>query len=113
MGPRGFGGPPPSEFNERLKEPLPKNIKEIPNYLKRVIGSFLKRLFYIISLVFEAKKSLLILMVIMALFNGVSPVISAYISANLLNKIADAIALVVPLIFVRFTITLAEFFRKK
>ena len=97
MGPRGFGGPPPSEFNERLKEPLPKHIKEIPNYLKRVIGSFSKRLFYIIRLVFEAKKSLLILMVIMALFNGVSPVISAYISANLLNKIADAIALTNPL----------------
>ena len=29
------------------------------------------------------------------------------------SGIADAIALVVPLIFVRFTITLAEFFRKK
>ena len=71
MGPRGFGGPPPSEFNERLKEPLPKHIKEIPNYLKRVIGSFSKRLFYIIRLVFEAKKSLLILMVIMAGLIGV------------------------------------------
>jgi len=29
------------------------------------------------------------------------------------SGIADAIALVVPLIFVRFTITIAEFFRKK
>lgn len=29
------------------------------------------------------------------------------------SEIADAIALVVPLIFIRFTLTLAEFFRKK
>ncbi len=92
MGP-GFGGPPPRARNEKLKEPLPKSIKEVPSYLSRLLGGFFKRLFYIVTLVWEAKKSLLFLMVFMSVFNGVSPVISAYISANLLNKIAEAISL--------------------
>ncbi len=98
MGPGGphFGGPPASELNEKLKEPLPKTIGEIPGYLKRVSRSFFSRLFYIIRLVWEAKKSLLLVMVFMAIFNGVSPVIAAYIAANLLNRIADVLALSSP-----------------
>ncbi len=89
-------GPPPGEFNERLKEPLPKSIKEVPGYLKRMLGGFFSRLFYIIRLVWEAKKSLLLLMIFMAVFNGFSPVLSAYISANLLNCVADALQLTSP-----------------
>ena len=82
MGPR-FGGPSRHDAIEKLKEPLPKSFKEVPGYLKRICSGFFSRLFYIIRLVWEAKKSLLLLMIFMAVFNGVSPVISAYISANL------------------------------
>ena len=74
MGPH-FGGPPPHNATDKLKEPLPKSIKEVPQFLKRICSSFFSRLFYIIKLVWEAKKSLLLLMVFMAIFNGVSPVI--------------------------------------
>ena len=95
-GPGGFGGPPPSESNEKLKEPLPKSVREIPGYLRRVLGSFFSRLNYIMRLVWEAKKSLLVLMVCMAIFNGVSPVLAAYISANLLNHVAEALTLEAP-----------------
>ena len=93
MGPGGHMGPPPSEANEKLKEPLPKNIREVPDYLKRVFRSFFSRLIYVIKLVWEAKRSLLIMMIFMAAFNGVSPVFSAYISANLLNRVADVLSL--------------------
>ena len=92
MGPGRFG-PPPSEMNEKLKEPLPKHLREVPGYLSRVSRSFFSRLGYIIRLVWEAKPSLLLLMIFMALFNGVSPVISAYISANLLNRVAEVLEL--------------------
>lgn len=92
-GPGGFMGPPPSEMNEKLKEPLPKNIREVPSYIKRVTGSFFTRLIYIAKLVWEAKKSLMLIMVFMAVFNGVSPVLSAFISANLLNAVAKALSL--------------------
>ncbi len=93
MGPGRFGGPPPHEMNEKLKEPLPKNLSEVPGYLRRVSRSFFTRLTYIIRLVWEAKKSLLLMMVFTAAFNGVSPVISAYISANLLNRVSDVLSL--------------------
>ena len=86
-------GPPPSVMNEKLKEPLPKKISEVPGYLKRVLQSFFSRLFYVIKLVWEAKKSLLIMMVFVAAFNGVSPVFAAYISANLLNRVAEVLSL--------------------
>ena len=85
-------GPPPSAMNEKLKEPLPKKISEIPAYLKKVFKSFFSRLMYVINLVWEAKKSLLIMMVFIAAFNGVSPVLAAYISANLLNRIAEVLS---------------------
>ncbi|MCI8590555.1 MAG: ABC transporter ATP-binding protein [Clostridiales bacterium] len=93
MGPGRFGGPPPHEMNEKLKEPMPKSIKALPGYLRRITRSFFFRLSYIIRLVWEAKKSLLFIMVFLAAFNGISPVISAYISANLLNKVALALTL--------------------
>lgn len=104
--PGGFGGPPPSEANEKLKEPLPKSIGEIPGYLKRVLHSFFSRLIYIIKLVWEAKKSLLIMMVFLAAFNGISPVLSAYISANLLNRVADVLTLEAPVFTTICTILL-------
>lgn len=92
MGPR-FGGPSRHDAIEKLKEPLPKSFKEVPGYLKRICSGFFSRLFYIIRLVWEAKKSLLLLMIFMAVFNGVSPVISAYISANLLNSVSEVLKL--------------------
>lgn len=95
-GPGGFMGPPPGEQNEKLKEPLPKSIRELPDYLRRVSRSFFPRLSYIIKLVWEAKRSLMLMMIFMAAFNGVSPVISAYISANLLNRVAEVLTLDAP-----------------
>lgn len=74
------------------KKAEPKSLGEVVGYLKKMLSGFFSRLFYILRLVWEARKSLLFLLVFMAFFNGVSPVISAYISANLLNRIADVIA---------------------
>ena len=93
MTPNNFGGPSAHDMNEKLKEPLPKNIRELPTYLKRICRGFFSRLIYIIKLVWEAKRSLLLMMIFTAAFNGVSPVISAYISANLLNQVARVLQL--------------------
>lgn len=94
--PMGFGGPPPGAADGNHKEPMPKSIKELLKYLTHMLGGFFSRLSYIIRLVWEAKKSLLIMMIFMAVFNGISPVISAYISANLLNRIAEVLVLASP-----------------
>jgi len=94
MGPGfGFGPPPNREMNEKLKEPRPKNLREVPGYLKRTVSKTANRLFYIFRLVWEAKPLLLIAMLFMTVFNGVMPVLSAYVSARLLNGIAEALSL--------------------
>ena len=90
MGP-GFGPPPNHEMNEKLKEPKPQSLGEVPGYLKRLISKFFFRLFYIVRLVWEARPSLLFSMMFMALFNGIMPVIGSLISANLLTKLASAL----------------------
>ena len=90
MGP-GFGPPPNHEMNEKLKEPKPQSLREVPGYLVRLISGFFSRLFYIVKLVWEARPSLLFSMMFMAFFNGIMPVIGAKISANLLTSLATAL----------------------
>lgn len=87
--PPGFGGP---EATEKLKEPKPKSLAEVPGYLIRLLSGFFSRLFYIFALVWEAKPWLLFLMIFMAVFNGISPVIKAFISAALLNALGESAA---------------------
>jgi len=89
MGP-GFMGSPPNKNNDKLKEPLPKNIKEVPRFLKNIIGKFVYRLFYIVLLVWETKPWILFSMVFMSIFNGAMPVIQALVSKNLINGLTDA-----------------------
>ena len=86
----GPGMPPMRMNNDKLKEPLPKSIKEVPDYLKRVISKFFKRLFYIFRLVWNAAPWILILLMVIALFNGLLPVVTAFVAAELLNVLADA-----------------------
>ena len=54
--------------NDKLKEPLPKNLKEIPGYLKRVVSKFFKRLFYIFNLVWNTAPWILISLTVIAIF---------------------------------------------
>ncbi len=75
---------------EQLKEPKPENIREVPDYLRRVVTKFFSRLFYIFRLVWETKAWILVFMVFMAVWNGVTPVVSAYIGRILLNALASA-----------------------
>ncbi len=87
-GPGGMGGRPPWEVRESLKPPKPRNVREVPAYLGKVLGGFFSRLLYIFRLAWEAKPLLLILMVLLALLNGALPVVGAYIGAFLLNTLA-------------------------
>ena len=105
MGP-GFGGPPGrgrDELYEKMKTPKPKSLREVPGYLRTVTKDTFSRLLYIFRLVYEARPVLLFVMIFMAIFNGVMPVVGTYITANLLSKIVlrlsdPAVDLWVPLI---------------
>ena len=85
--------PPPMivhKVNEQYKIPRPKNIREVPQFLKLVLKSFFSRLFYIFKLVWEAKPSILFVMIFMSVFNGVMPLVGALIGKELLNILAKA-----------------------
>lgn len=86
MGPGGFRGP--WDMYDKLKPQKPKTLREVFPYLKEVVGGFFYRMFYIAKLVWEARPVLLFVMAFMAIFNGVMPVIGAYITKELLNTLA-------------------------
>ncbi len=96
-------GPPPSEMNDRFKVPKPKNLKELPSYIKKTVGGTVYRLFYIFKLVWETQPWLLFFMVLMAVYNGVMPLVGTMISAHLLDSIVKSftaeVSLVTPLLF--------------
>lgn len=85
-GPGGFM-PPKHAIAEKNKEPLPKNIKEVPGYIARVVKSFFKRLFYIFELVWETGPWILISMVFIAILNGVLPLVGTYVNAQIINEL--------------------------
>ena len=76
--------------NDRYRVPKPKSIGEVPKYLKELVSGFFSRLFYIFRLVWDTKRSLLFIMVFMAVFNGVMPVIGSIIGAKIINRLAEA-----------------------
>ncbi|HHX07123.1 MAG TPA: ABC transporter ATP-binding protein [Erysipelothrix sp.] len=80
-------GRPPSEASEKNKEPKPESIKEIPDYIRTVVGKFFYRLYYIFTLVWDTRPWILFLMVFMAIFNGIAPIVTAYIGSSLLNHL--------------------------
>ena len=75
---------------EAAKPEKPKSLKEIPSYLKTLLGGFFFRLFYIYGLVWETRPWMLFVMLFMSVFNGVMPLLGAYISRNLINALIDA-----------------------
>ncbi len=95
MGP-GFGGPPPMNSLDKLKVPPPKKLSEVPSYLKKLLSGFFSRLFYIFGLVWETGPWILFVMVFMAIFNGVIPVIGATITANIINSLVGAFGAITP-----------------
>jgi ABC-type multidrug transport system fused ATPase/permease subunit len=67
--------------------PKPTALREVPHYLKLVLGGFFKRLLYITRLVWETGPWILFFLIFMALFNGFMPVLGALISGRVLNEL--------------------------
>ncbi|MBR2025087.1 MAG: ABC transporter ATP-binding protein, partial [Clostridia bacterium] len=82
-------GPP---LRNNLKDNIekPKSLKEVPKYLKTLIGSFFSRYYFIFKLVWETNPLYLFSMALVAICSGIFPVIGAYITSELLQSIADA-----------------------
>ncbi len=83
-----FGPPPMMKEPPRVEKP--KNLRDLPRYLGKVIGGFFSRLFYIFSLVLETNPLIMISMVLVSVFSGIMPVISALVASKLLNALSEA-----------------------
>lgn len=89
MGP-GMGGPPGGRF-EYEKVERPKNLKDVPRFLRELFGGFFYRLGYIFVLVWRSSPLILFTMIFIAVFDGVMPVIGSMISANVLDELQAVI----------------------
>ena len=65
--PRGQAIRDREKMMEKLKEPKPKSVKEVPGYLWRVFSKFFYRLFYIFRLVWETRPWILFFMIFIGL----------------------------------------------
>ena len=79
-------------FNRPKGPPRPKHLREVPRWLFTLVSSFFSHLFYIVRLVMETSPWLLLLMGFFCLVGGFLPVVGAWISRDLLNAVADALA---------------------
>jgi len=73
----------------RFTEPRPDKLKDYPAYITRTIKSFIYRLFYVFKLIWDSKPIILILMTLFSIANGVIPVLSAYVSKNIINELVE------------------------
>jgi len=85
-----MGRRPPHGPNYQRPTP-PKSVKDVPRYLSEVFGGFFKRFFYIIKLVWRTGHWIPFLLLFVALFKGVTPVIGALISQSTLNALQKVI----------------------
>lgn len=69
----------------------PKSVADVPRYLGELLGGFFKRFFYIVRLVWESGRWIMILLSFMAVFKGVTPVIGSLISKNVLNELQSVV----------------------
>lgn len=65
----------------------PKSLKDLPRYMRELLGGFGGRMLYIVSLVKETGRWILAAMSLIALLQGVLPIISSYLSKYLLNAL--------------------------
>ena len=85
MGPGGFM---PQRYDYERVAP-PKGFRDLPRYLKELFGGFFFRYFYIFGLVWKTGPWILIVMALIAIFQGVMPVVLSSISKNVINNLQD------------------------
>ena len=92
-----YGGPrgpmPPFGTDPYKNKPKPpKSIKDIPRYIWQLVSGFFMRFGYIVNMVWKTGPWILISMVIIAILNGVLPVVGSLISKDILNELQNIIA---------------------
>ena len=81
--------PPPHDRAESKQSsvPPPKKLSELPSYLSKLLGGFFSRFGYILKIVWETGPWILFVMMFIALFQGITPVIGSLISKEIINEL--------------------------
>ena len=81
-------GPPPGARPFQYEQIAPpKNAGDLPRYIKEWVGGFFGRMLYIFKLVWRTGPWILFVMLLIALCEGVLPVVGAKISQHILNTL--------------------------
>lgn len=80
----------PNQYQYATVAP-PKSPRDLPRFLKELLGGFFARLFYVIRLVWESGPGFLFFMIFIALFNGLMPLVGALISKEILNALQGVV----------------------
>lgn len=83
-------GPGKPMFEYKTVKP-PRSFKDLPRYLGELVCGFFKRYTYIFRLVWESGPWIMFVLLFIALCNGFVPVISAFISKEILNEFQNII----------------------
>ena len=70
---------------DHKKVPPPKGIKDLPRYMRELFGGFFSRLGYIFALVWRTSPWITIALVLIALLEGIVPLIGSLASRNVIN----------------------------
>jgi ABC-type multidrug transport system fused ATPase/permease subunit len=65
----------------------PTGLRDVPRYLKELLGGFFERLFYIFKLVWETDPRILFILMLVTVFNGVLPTVGSLITQRVLNEL--------------------------
>ena len=82
-----FHGPPPGMRFQYAKVAPPKNIADVPRYLRELLSGFFARMGYVTKLVWNTGPWIMISMLFFAVFQGLMPVIGSKISEAVLNEL--------------------------
>ena len=81
----------PGRGYEHEKIPAPKSLREVPEYLKKLLGDFFHRLFYIFKLVWESGPWILFVLLILSLAEGILPLVGAFITKEVVNALQEVL----------------------
>ena len=82
--------PPPMMKENQSRVEKPKNLRDLPRFVFDILGGFFSRLFYIFALVWQTNPFIMISMILVSVFSGIMPVISALVGRELLNALSIA-----------------------
>ena len=90
---------PVGDPHKDLRVKPPQNIKDLPRFLRQLLGGFFGRLFYTFRMVWQTGRWILFLLLSIAVLNGVLPLVGSLLSKEILNGLQAVVEGTSPAVF--------------